>query len=175
MDCGEVTQKPESAEGTAYEGGKHSVRFWTIGASRRAAFGVIKLQGAQGDVENASVVNEPDDAGGLGDQTKRVVVVEVERDAQNLAVQPEEESASWMMDLGVKFTKRGPLVVNQGAETHLLAKACTMLPENQRFLACKIDSVCFNASLPSVLESFVCKVLSEDSYIKGSGDVVYAA
>lgn len=56
----------------------------------------------------------------------------------------------------------------------LMAKGCMRLPKNRRFVDCEIDSVCFNASLPSVAETLAPQVLNKDSDTKGRAEVVAA-
>lgn len=50
-----------------------------------------------------------------------------------------------------------------------------MLLRDPLFVGCDIDVVCFNESLRSVVETFACQVLNQDSDIKGSAEVVAAA
>lgn len=90
----------------------------------------------------------------------------------NRAVLLEQRNVSWKKDLMAKMIKGGQVVLHSYGGTFLVAKACMTLSKQQQFVGCKIDSVCFNIWLPSVVEKFVQQVLDEDADSKGSVEVV---
>lgn len=54
--------------------------------------------------------------------------------------------------------------------TFSVAKKSVMLPKPRQVFWCKIDSVCFNASLLYVAETFVKQVLNKDLDMIGSAE-----
>lgn len=80
-----------------------------------------------------------------------------------------------MGDLVAKLRQRGRLVLYSCAGTFLAGNACMMLSNCGQFLACEIEVLCFNMSLPSVVEAFAKLVLHEDSNVKGSAEGVTLA
>lgn len=76
-----------------------------------------------------------------------------------------------MADLVAKFSKRVKLVVDRCVRTFSAGKSCMVFSIHQWLFGCEIDALCFEASLPSVVETFALQVLIKDSYINGSAEV----
>lgn len=84
-----------------------------------------------------------------------VVVVGLEGGGQNCDVQSEQKRANWTRYLIANLSKERHLGVYPRAGMFSLAKAGMMLPPNHRWsVGCKIDAVCSNACLPSVVKPF---------------------
>lgn len=90
-------------------------------------------------------------------------------------MQPEQKSVSWMKDVSAKFKKGGQVVVVLCTGAFSVTKAFMKLPKYRRFFGCEIDALCSNGLLLSVVEMFAPQLLSNDSGIEDSAEVVAAA
>lgn len=67
-------------------------------------------------------------------------------------VRPKQVNVSQINYIVTNFTEAGMLVVVPWARTFTAAKSCMTFSKHPCFIACKIDSVCFNASVLDVVK-----------------------
>lgn len=67
-----------------------------------------------------------------------------------------------MKDILQKFTSPGDLVVDGGAETLSMTKACMLLPQHRRFVEFEMDSACATGSMSQLVVIFAQQVLIKE-------------
>lgn len=90
-------------------------------------------------------------------------------------LRPEQKCSAMMMDTIVKYTKPGGVVVDLFGGTWSVLKACMMLPQHRRGIACDIDDETLEAGMMQLVEVFAKQVQHELSDIEGNEEVQTAA
>lgn len=67
-----------------------------------------------------------------------------------------------MINLILKFSKAGEVMLDTRAETFATRKTCMLAPKHWRFVGCESDKACFEASISSATEVFEIKALNEE-------------
>lgn len=81
----------------------------------------------------------------------------------------------WTKESVTKLGKAAHAVHDPCAGAFATAEACIMLSKQCRFVGCIIDTVCFRASKPSIVDVFAIQFLNENSDIFRGDERVQAA